>query len=836
MAAGIFASLFAGSAPSDSPPPQHHGSASVEHPAPAPKSDSDSDIVMDSHTVNASVNNEAQEVADVDMQLSSPPSSAPPSAPTTPQHPPSRPIPPPARTTATTQRASRRRTMPARLSQVSSLLAGSMLEEELLMLDSAPSPSSSAFPHNGPPAPIPSSGAGAPVLDRPASRSHVANPISIIVLTSDAKLIESAIYPYAPTQSAASSPHPTSIKREAPPTDLSSSTPPANQPAASASSSIVSTLAIKRQQLIETPDFKPRDDTLYMPKTRGLRSEAAEDTSDAAYERRHRKPETAEKKQRKAEVDRLARDRQKLLARIDQIKNADARMLQPIVIARDQVRAEASAETQEHKHNSSPSRKPLHDRVEDLRRELLADAHDTLKRYDLLLSTTDHAKPASPAVPILPTKAEPMAGTSTSASNEDASTRSESPRLKIRIKRGQATWDTSESPNDTSKRSPLALSKPDASRRVSSRQPKHRVDSLPTPLTAAAVEEAQDKRRKRRRLSSSHLDDKQRSQTEASMSRRRSSPDTVPQQDSGPTSSARTSGRPQRAAAAAAAVASARQRQNAERSFSDLEYDEDEDGEVESVLDLADRSSTATPRKLSTRRNSLSLRRSPVKPREHRSASESSTASSVSSFASSIGYLGPTIPDTGSLKVSSSLSEIHAADPDATLGPAASSSPSRLDAGVEVAEASVDSKEGLEEDPDATDSDSDREIAKRDRGRGFAGALTESEAESILAAFLGTTPGGRSGQGGPAPNGAATSVSVKTSAPVPAPAAVSTPRPPQSAAQSTRRSTRRETTQSFGEKLPDVLTKAAQFDFAVMQYLRSIDRPRPASRLQPKQR
>ncbi len=175
MAAGIFASLFAGSAPSDSLPPQHHDSVSVEHPASAPKSDSpksdsDSDIVMDSQTVSASVNNEAQEVADVDMQLSSPPSSAPPSAPTTPQHPPSRPAPPPERTaattTTTTQRASRRRTMPARLSQVSSLLAGSMLEEELLMLDSAPSPSSSAFPHNGSSAPISSSGAGAPVLDR----------------------------------------------------------------------------------------------------------------------------------------------------------------------------------------------------------------------------------------------------------------------------------------------------------------------------------------------------------------------------------------------------------------------------------------------------------------------------------------------------------------------------------------------------------------------------------------------------------------------------------------------------------------------------------------------
>ncbi len=563
-----------------------------------------------------------------------------------------------------------------------------------------------------------------------------------------------------------------------------------------------------------------------MPKTRGLRSEAAEDTSDAAYERRHRKPETAEKKQRKAEVDRLARDRQKLLARIDQIKNADARMLQPIVIERPGT-GRSLHRNQRAQARLPSSRKPLHDRVEDLRRELLADAYDTLKRYDLLLSTTDHAKTASPAVPTLPTKPEPMARTSTSASNEDGGARSESPRLKIRIKRGQATWDTSESPSDTSKRSSIALGKADVSRRVSSRQPKHRVDSLPTPLTAAAFEEAQDKRRKRRRLSSSNVDDKRQSQTEASMLKRRSSPETTPQQDNGAASSARTSGRPQRAAAAAAAVASARQRQNAERSFSDLEYDEDEDDEVESVLDLADRSSTATPRKASTRRDSLSLRRSPLKPREHRSASESSTTSSASSFASSIGYLGPTIPDTGSLKVSSSLSEIHAADPDATLGPAASSSPSRLDAGVEVAEASVDSKEELEEDPDATDSDSDREIAKRERGRGFAGALTESEAESILAAFLGTTPGGRSGQGVPA---------VKAPAPMATPAPTSTPRPPQSAAQSTRRSTRRETTQSFGEKLPDVLTKAAQFDFAVMQYLRSIERPRPASTLQPKQR
>ncbi len=114
------------------------------------------------------------------MELSSPPSSPPPSAPNTPRQP-AVPLAEPSSikmeptssdlgralaaesttdtptsecgtshvrtastSTPTVQRTSRRRMMPARLSQVSSLLAGSMLEEELLMLEPS-SPSSSSF-------------------------------------------------------------------------------------------------------------------------------------------------------------------------------------------------------------------------------------------------------------------------------------------------------------------------------------------------------------------------------------------------------------------------------------------------------------------------------------------------------------------------------------------------------------------------------------------------------------------------------------------------------------------------------------------------------------------
>ncbi|SPO31512.1 uncharacterized protein UTRI_06481_B [Ustilago trichophora] len=736
---------------------------------------------------------------------------------------------PASSSTPAVQRTSRRRMMPARLSQVSSLLAGSMLEEELMLLDPASSPSTCTFPHNSSCSNVQSNRVG-PALS-PGTFC------SIVVLTSTAQLLARAVFPNAPSVSI-NSPTDTHVKAEDQYTNLSLT--PASKSAATdetpglfkspipSASSLVSTLAIKRQQLIETPDFKPRDDTLYMPKTRGLRSEAAEDTSDAAYERRHRKPETAEKRQRKAEVDRLSRDRQKLLSRIEQLKTVEARMLQAIVVARDQVRAEASANDEDASQPEQETRS-LHQRIEDVRNELLADAYETLKRYDLLLSTSNDAKTASPGPSALASKSENATDKAIAASVDDVTARSHSPRLKIRIKGGRATWETAESASPTSKHSPTPLEKSDVSRRVSARQPKQRVESLPTPLTAAAVEAVEDHRRKRRRLSDAQANHES------------------------PACSARPNGRPQRAAAAAAAVASARQRlQYAERSFSDFEY-EDEDDEAVSAVEEADaHGSHSSLRGSSTRRPSHSLRRSPVKTRDHRSASASSSTSTVSSTASSIGYMYPTLHDTGSLKVSHSLADIHASDPDAASSPvlaaasiaALAAPPSKklklvLSRSPSAAGLDGETKKALTE---ALDSDAEQEASKSERLRPSGGALTESEAESILAAFLGTTPLGKSVKAAalakstdPSTKAASTVASAAVANSAAAPPAIAAPAAASTAATpSKRRSTRRETTQSFGEKLPDLLTKTAQFDYTVMGYFHSIDRPGRSNRKQGK--
>ena len=573
-----------------------------------------------------------------------------------------------------------------------------------------------------------------------------------------------------------------------------------------------------------------------MPKTRGLRSEAAEDTSDAAYERRHRKPETAEKRQRKAEVERLSRDRQKLLSRIEQLKTVEARMLQPIVVARDQVRAEANGKSQDAPPLASAV-KPLSERVEEIRKELLDDAYETLKRYDLLLSISADAKLASPGPSALASKSE------ASAPVEDDAARGQSPRLKIRIKAGRATWETADSASPTAKQSPAAHNAGEAlSRRSSARQPKQRVESLPTPLTAAAVEAVQESRRKRRRRSGSQVEEESPAQRKACAAhheetsarsrktkesesperrtRRRGSFEvggtykgkSIAKEEDGQASSTRTTGRPQRAAAAAAAVASARQRKYAERSFSDLDHDDDDDDDddVESALEDLDMSQSSTL----AQRASHSIRRSPIKPRDRRSPSTSSVTSSVSSMASSLGYMYPTVVDTGTSKVSQSLAEIQASDPEAMrsspiLSASDASPRKRLKL---VLSRSPSAAAGLGEAKQVLTGISDEGLDEPSNGNGRA--LTESEAESILAAFLGTTPIGKNVKAEkPAAEVASTSATAaKTKANTDTP--------------SKRRSTRRETTQSFGEKLPDLLTKHAHFDFSVMEYLRSIDKPK----------
>jgi len=227
-------------------------------------------------------------------------------------------------------------------------------------------------------------------------------------------------------------------------------------------------------------------------------------------------------------------------------------------------------------------------------------------------------------------------------------------------------------------------------------------------------------------------------------------------------------------------------------------------------------------------------------------------------MASSLGYMYPTVNDTGSFKVSQSLVEIQSSDPEATAaalvdtslkaslaaladnGEGArkrlkrdlSHSPSTSESTTDEAEARKGQVTGM------LDSETEHDEPKLERARGFGGALTEKEAESILAAFLGTTPIGKSAKSSssgaantkPTENGAnkmpaesktpPASASATARAPVPAEAS-----PHQSIAPSKRRSSRRDTTQSFGEKLPDLVSKTAPFDYSVMGYFRSIDRP-----------
>lgn len=163
--------------------------------------------------------------------------------------------------------------------------------------------------------------------------------------------------------------------------------------------------ACRAKALIETPEFKLRDDSSQMGKTRGGALKSEEDTSDAAYERRHRRPDNLEKKQRRLEKERLVRDRQKLRERIEQLRTVDPRMLVPIIAAREQQRQNASASTGDpapsgpslrgaeaamglgKQHISAEASANLR-KVERLRKELIAEATETLLRYDALLTET----------------------------------------------------------------------------------------------------------------------------------------------------------------------------------------------------------------------------------------------------------------------------------------------------------------------------------------------------------------------------------------------------------------------------------------------------------------
>ncbi|EMD32568.1 hypothetical protein CERSUDRAFT_99298 [Gelatoporia subvermispora B] len=83
--------------------------------------------------------------------------------------------------------------------------------------------------------------------------------------------------------------------------------------------------AYQEQQLIQTPEFIELDEDAPVGgrfRPRGLEDEVA-DTSDAAYEKRHRKYETFEKRQRLREKEKLKHEQYKLGERIEQLRSMD---------------------------------------------------------------------------------------------------------------------------------------------------------------------------------------------------------------------------------------------------------------------------------------------------------------------------------------------------------------------------------------------------------------------------------------------------------------------------------------------------------------------------------
>lgn len=135
-------------------------------------------------------------------------------------------------------------------------------------------------------------------------------------------------------------------------------------------------------QLIETPDFQSADEPAMRGKTRGtsapvVRASAhmQEDTSDEAYEMVHSKFERAEKRLRRLEKEGLVRDRRRMVEQVARLESMDVHKLLPALEARE---AELNG-------SSARSRDAILACAQDMQQELLAEARETLARYNKLL-------------------------------------------------------------------------------------------------------------------------------------------------------------------------------------------------------------------------------------------------------------------------------------------------------------------------------------------------------------------------------------------------------------------------------------------------------------------
>ncbi|KEP54219.1 something about silencing, SAS, complex subunit 4 [Rhizoctonia solani 123E] len=126
---------------------------------------------------------------------------------------------------------------------------------------------------------------------------------------------------------------------------------------------------MRQQATIQTPEYCLLSE-VYQPSSRlRTRTEAdVFDSSDAMYERLHRKPEMLEKRQRRREKDKLEHERYKLKERVEQLRAMDLHHFRGLLPS----------------SHSTPGTESNHE-LETIRSELLAHADDLIRRYDVLL-------------------------------------------------------------------------------------------------------------------------------------------------------------------------------------------------------------------------------------------------------------------------------------------------------------------------------------------------------------------------------------------------------------------------------------------------------------------
>ncbi|KAF5385393.1 hypothetical protein D9615_001248 [Tricholomella constricta] len=151
--------------------------------------------------------------------------------------------------------------------------------------------------------------------------------------------------------------------------------------------------AYREQLIIQTPEFLSLGDTpagrLRARSQAGITEDGPPETSDAAYEKRHRKYETFEKRQRLREKEKLKHEQYKLKERIDQLRAMDASAfltlpdnLFPAPL--DQTDAESDHGEENllvHHINGGPN----YAEGERRRKEMLSVAHILEERYRVLL-------------------------------------------------------------------------------------------------------------------------------------------------------------------------------------------------------------------------------------------------------------------------------------------------------------------------------------------------------------------------------------------------------------------------------------------------------------------